>query len=44
MTYVDAAVQSLAFSPDGRYLFTGNGNTTCYAISVNRLLELPEKE
>ena len=29
----------LGFSPDGRYLFTGNGNTTSYQLEVQRLLE-----
>jgi hypothetical protein len=32
-------VQSVAFSPDGKYLFCGNGNTTCYQIEFKKLLE-----
>jgi WD40 repeat protein len=35
----DAAVQSIAFSADGRYLYTGNGNTTCYRLEMQKLLE-----
>jgi len=35
----DSPVQSLAFSPDGQHLFTGNGNTTCFRIDFKRLLE-----
>ena len=35
----DAAIQSLAFSADGKYLYTGNGNTTCYRLEMQRLLD-----
>ncbi|HXD88860.1 MAG TPA: WD40 repeat domain-containing protein, partial [Urbifossiella sp.] len=35
----DSPVQSLAFSPNGRDLFLGNGNTTCYQVEVRKLLE-----
>ena len=35
----DAAVQSLAFSKDGQFLYTGNGNTTCYRLEMKKLLE-----
>ncbi|MCS6897854.1 MAG: hypothetical protein NZM29_07760, partial [Nitrospira sp.] len=34
-----AAVHSLAFSADGKYLFTGNGNLTSYRLSMAKLLE-----
>jgi WD40 repeat protein len=36
---LDTPVRSLRFSPDGQTLYTGNGNTTCFAVSVRRLLE-----
>ena len=35
----DGAVQSLAFSPDGKYLFCGNSNTTCYQVEFKKFLE-----
>lgn len=35
----DSPVQSLAFSADGQFLFTGNGNTTCYQVEFKKLLE-----
>ena len=34
----DSPVQSLAFSPDGKYLFCGNGNTTCYQVEMGKML------
>ncbi|MCS6864720.1 MAG: WD40 repeat domain-containing protein [Gemmataceae bacterium] len=36
---LDSPVQSLAFSPDGRFLFCANGNTTCYQIDFQKFLE-----
>ena len=35
----DSPVQSLAFSPDGKYLFCGNSNTTCYQVEFKKFLE-----
>jgi WD40 repeat protein len=35
----DSPVQSLAFSPDGKFLFLGNGNTTCYQVEFRKYLE-----
>jgi WD40 repeat protein len=35
----DAAIHSLAFSKNGRYLYTGNDNTTCYRLELKKLLE-----
>lgn len=34
----DAPVQALAFSPDGKYLFCGNANTTCYQVEFKKFL------
>ncbi|MFO0807108.1 MAG: WD40 repeat domain-containing protein [Gemmataceae bacterium] len=36
---LDSPVRALRFSPDGTTLFTGNGNTTCDALPVERLLD-----
>ena len=36
---LDSSVQSVAFSADGKYLFCGNGNTTCYQIETKKLLD-----
>ncbi|HJZ59280.1 MAG TPA: WD40 repeat domain-containing protein [Gemmataceae bacterium] len=36
---LDSPVQSVSFSPDGKFLFCGNGNTTCYQIETKKLLE-----
>ncbi|HZY87625.1 MAG TPA: WD40 repeat domain-containing protein [Gemmataceae bacterium] len=38
MTELDTQVKALAFSPDGRHLFTGNGNGSCYQFEVRQLL------
>lgn len=35
----DSPVQSLAFSADGRFLFCGNENSTCYQIDLKKFLE-----
>jgi WD40 repeat protein len=35
---LDNAVKALAFSADGKLLFTGNGNTSCYELETARLL------
>lgn len=37
---LDTQIKSLCFSCDGRYLYTGNGNTTCYQLDVRQLLEM----
>jgi WD40 repeat protein len=35
---LDTQVKALCFSPDGRRLYTGNGNASCYELDVPRLL------
>jgi WD40 repeat protein len=35
---VDSQIKNLAFSPDGKFLFTAHGNTTCSQFEVKRLL------
>ena len=35
---LDNPIRSLAFTPDGKHLFTGNGNTSCYQLDVESLL------
>jgi WD40 repeat protein len=34
----DTQIKALCFSPDNRFLYTGNGNTTSYQIDVQRML------
>ena len=36
---LEATIQGLAFSADGRTLFTSNGNTTCFELDFRKLLE-----
>jgi WD40 repeat protein len=36
---LDTPIKALCFSPDGRFIFTGNGNTTSYQLEIDRLLE-----
>jgi WD40 repeat protein len=35
---IDTQPKSLAFSADGHYLFTANGNASAYQLEVSRLL------
>ncbi|CAN5504983.1 hypothetical protein BH11PLA2_BH11PLA2_03940 [soil metagenome] len=35
----DSPVHSLDFAPDGKSLFLGNANTTCYRVELNRMLD-----
>ncbi len=39
MRELDSPVQALAFSADGKTLFTGNANTTCHQIEFSKLME-----
>lgn len=36
---LDSQIVGLAFSPDGRFLYSANANTTCYQFEVQRLLD-----
>jgi WD40 repeat protein len=36
---LDTQVKALTFAPDGRALYTGNANGSCYRIEVRRLVE-----
>jgi WD40 repeat protein len=36
---VDTPIRSIRFSLDGKTVYTGNGNTTCYGLDVGGLLE-----
>jgi WD40 repeat protein len=36
---LDTNLKAVCFSPDSKYLFTGNGNTTCFQLEVARMLE-----
>jgi hypothetical protein len=35
---LENAVRAVAFGPEGTYLYTGNGNSSCYQIELERLL------
>jgi WD40 repeat protein len=35
----DTAIQSLSFSSDGNYLFTGNADATCYRLALRLLID-----
>jgi WD40 repeat protein len=35
---LDTQIKALCFSPDGRHLFTGNGNTSCYQLALEQLV------
>ncbi len=34
---LDTQIKALAFSPDGKFLYTGNGNTSCYQLDVRQI-------
>lgn len=35
---LDNQVRAVAFGPEGRFLYTGNGNTSCYQIEIEQML------
>jgi WD40 repeat protein len=35
---VDTQIKALCFSPDNQFLYTGNGNGSCYQVQVQKLL------
>lgn len=35
---LDTQIKTLVFSPDGKFIYTGNGNTTCYQLDVRKAL------
>lgn len=39
---LDTQIKALAFAPNGRHLFTGNGNTSCYQIDVREVIDKGE--
>jgi WD40 repeat protein len=36
---LDTQIKSIVFSADGKYLFTGNGNTSAYQLEIQKLLK-----
>ncbi len=38
MLELDTQVKALAFTPDGKQIATGNGNTSCYLLEVSELM------
>ena len=37
-SHLDTQIKALCFSPDGHYLYTGNGNTTSFQLEVAKLI------
>jgi WD40 repeat protein len=38
MVELDTQIKAVTFAPDGRSVFTANGNTSCYQLEVRRIL------